>query len=457
MSLFFLTHVEPYHPLKGKEARFFVREQDLEKKVSRSHVVIQETPHYFLTTNLFPEDVSPFLMQLLNDEEIRNSSLHFELKEYNRNRQFIRAEGSKEEQRILPPPFRCRGTEGEKQDPCGLNSPSKLLQWFYPPGMCLNSLKDIPLPLETAAYRKKYGYIGLEQLLTNNYAVLDIETEGWEQGKDSIFMVVYVSPQRKIILHNFNFPELSEQEQDGFSLIQFGTQLELGEKLPALLHEEDPLWLFGHNIMKFDQIKLRDITKAYAPAVNRYHPIYKSVQGLGRVLTKGRFTLDSYLYHSNHRNYHADNKLETVSEDFEKSINYKEQAELVIAARAGDTGAFQRLVGYCIGDGLATEKKGLELQGITAQKAYYFRTSPDRICAASRSTLSRSYWRRRHFLVKDTFEDSWKGWYQQEESFSLDQLKLKFIEKKFQRGFFPKAQIVYLTPFIAAATGLGKR
>jgi hypothetical protein len=461
MSSFFITHVEPLHTQKGKEVLFFVREQDLGQKISRSHVVVKEVPHYFLTTNLFSEDVSSVLMQLLNDEEIRKSGLHFELNEYNHSRQFIQAEGSKEEQRILPPPFRCLGTEGEKQDPCGLNSPSKLLQWFYPPGMRLNSLEEIPLPLETAAYRKKYGYIGLEQLLTNNYAVLDIETEGWEQGKDSIFMVVYVSPQRKLIMHNFNFPklELSEQsrEQERFSLIRFDTQPELGEKLTALLHEEDPLWLFGHNIMKFDQIKLRDITKAYAPAVNRHHPIYKSVQGLGRVLTKGRFTLDSYLYHSNHRNYHADNKLEIVSEEFEKSINYKEQAELVLAARGGDTRAFQRLVSYCIGDGLATEKKGLELQGITAQKAYYFRTSPDRVCAASRSTLSRSYWRRRHFLVKGTFEDSWKGWYQQEESFSLDPLKLKFIEKKSQRGFFSDTQIVYLTPFIAAATGLKKR
>ena len=66
--MFFLTHVEPLHPLKGKEALFFVREQDLEQKISRSHVITKEIPHYFLTTNLFPEDVSPFLIQLLDVE-----------------------------------------------------------------------------------------------------------------------------------------------------------------------------------------------------------------------------------------------------------------------------------------------------------------------------------------------------------------------------------------------------
>ena len=87
-------------------------------------------------------------------------------------------------------------------------------------------------------------------------------------------------------------------------------------------HSKD-FMIYGHNIMGFDQIKLREITKAYHPATNETHPITKASMGLGKVISRGRFTLDTYRYMFNYRNIFSTNKLESLV-DLDKSINYED-------------------------------------------------------------------------------------------------------------------------------------
>ena len=445
MPQFFITQVEPLNLLRGQEVLFFIREQDLGQKVSRTHCQIKEIPHYFFTPYLPNEEIDQIQTDILRDPAYEK--LNLSRRDYTLAKSFLQIGGSKELGAALPSPFLCKNRSNRWQDPCSLNSPTRQLRWFYPPMMLVDSLDNIPLPKEI----EKRRFISLEQIITDDYAVLDIELEGWEKGQDQIFMVVYISPKRKIIFHDFKF-ELNEHHR--FELISFQTPQELGNLVSLQFKEDDPLWIYGHNIMNFDQIKLRDLTKTYFPAVNQHYPVTKTVQGLGRVITKGRWTIDSYKYHFNYRNVLANNTLETVSEDLEKSINYQEQAKLVRLARNGDLGAFLALVDYCIEDGLATQKKGEELKPIVAKKSKYLRTYPDNICSTAKSTISREYWHRRYFIIKGVYEDCWKRQPKVEPSFSIDEFKKKFLTGYFKRGFFEQAHLIYLTPFLAGARNM---
>ncbi len=468
MSLFFLTHVEPVHPLKGREALFFIREHDPKRGILQSHCVVKEVPHFFYTKNMVEPVALQLLAQLKTDQNLSNLQLwqnnYTTDPSLRKHRKvFLIAAGSKEDKVKLPSPFLCDGPE-KWQDAFKQNSPSKLLRWFYPPGMIMDFSKnipcpeDIPHPLQCRHYREQHGYASLDALVREDYAILDVELEGWERGEDSIFMAVYVSPSHRLILHNFNFPET---EQEHFGLVHYDTQQELGELITELINKDDPLWLYGHNIMNFDQIKLRELTrKAYLPAVNLHYPVTKSVQGLGRVITKGRWTLDSYKYSQVYRNIFANNTLETISDDFEKSIDYEQQARLVKEAKAGSRLAFEQLVHYCIGDGLATERTGEELKEFVAEKVLYYRTHPDAVCSSSKATISKGYWNRRHFVIKGNMEDEFhdrrrettlRKQGEQPKGYSLDEAKQKYLDKEFQRGFFPEGHIIYFTPFLAGA------
>lgn len=471
MSLFFLTHVESVHPLKGKGALFFIREHDPEQGIFQSHCLVKEVPHFFYTRNMPEPKALGLLAQLKADANLSN--LQFWQNYYTNSapsgkhrKFFLTASGSKEDKVKLPSPFLCDGPE-KWQDPFKQNSPSKLLRWFYPPGMVLNFSgnapcpEDIPNPLLCRHHREKYGYVSLDALVREDYVVLDLELEGWEKGEDSIFMVVYASPSRRLVLHNFDF---SETEQEYFDLIHYDTQQELGQLITGLITQDDPLWLYGHNIMNFDQIKLRELTeRTYRPAVNSHYPVTKSVQGLGRVITKGRWTLDSYKYSQVYRNIFANNTLETISDDFEKSIDYEQQARLVKEAKTGSKLAFERLVHYCIEDGLATERTGEGLKEFVAKKVLYYHAHPDAACSSSKATISKGYWNRRHFVIKGNMEDEYherrremglRKQGKQPKGYSLDEVKQKFLEKGFNCGFFPEGHVIYFTPFLAGAKWL---
>lgn len=464
--------MEPVHPLKGKEALFFIREHAPEQGIFQSHCVVKEVPHFFYTRNLKEPEALQLLSQLKADQNLSN--LLMWQNNYTtdplpgRHRKVsLTAAGSKEDKVKLPSPFLCDGTGGKWQDAFKQNSPSKLLRWFYPPGMVLKFLHDIPCPediphpLECSHHRELHGHASLDALVREDYVVLDLELEGWEKGEDSIFMVVYASPSRRLILHNFDFPET---EQEYFDLVYYDTQPELGKLVTQLINQDDPLWVYGHNIMNFDQIKLRELTgRAYRPAVNSHYPVTKSVQGLGRVITKGRWTLDSYKYSQVYRNILANNTLETISDDFEKSIDYEQQARLVKEAKAGSRAAFEQLVHYCIEDGLATERLGEELKEFVARKVVYFRAHPDAACSSSKATISKGYWNRRHFVIKGNMESEFhdrrreadirkRG--KQPKGYSVDEVKQKYLEKEFQRGFFPEGHVIYFTPFLAGAKWL---
>ena len=443
MSEYFITHVEPKNLLKGREALFFLREIK-EDGSRKSHLVELEIPHHIHTPYLSNKEVIDLSTEMEKEKEFDH--LRLIRKTYSRSKGFLIAEGSKEDKLILPEQFICKKKSNEFRDPLDLNSPSRLLRWWYPPMMKVTSPNAIP---DNPLHLGKRKFVSIEDIVNDSYAVIDIEVENWQIGKDHIFMVVYASPSQRIIYHDLPFPYF---KHNNFKLVQFNSQKDLGQKLSETLHQDDPLWIYGHNIMNFDQMRIRDLTKAYNPSSNKHYPITKASQGLGRVLTKGRWTLDTYTYNFHHRNIRADNKLETVS-DIKKSIDYQMQAELVVKARNGDHSAFRMLVEYCIEDGLYSEVEGQKLKQLITEKALHFRCSPDRICATSKLIVADEAWQRRYYMIKGNFRDSWKR-ERREELFSLDKFKLDLLNDGYKKGFFPKTNVLYLTPFLAGCKDL---
>lgn len=452
MSPFFLTHVEPLHPQKGKEVLFFLRKISSGGDKATSHVVIKEIPHYFYTGVLSRDEAEGLFQELQQklqeqqQEKPEFNHLTLELKHYNLNRAFFRASGSKEDKRFLPPPFLCNYAPTAARDPLGLNSPTKLLNWFYPPGMLIASPEEIPLPEEINDRNKERKYVSLEHLINDSQAILDIEVEDWEFGRDHIFMAVYASPEQKVLFHDLPF---TDPEQEGFQLVSFTSPQDLGDKLTTILHQDDPLWLFGHNIMNYDQIKIRDLTGRYFPAVNAHYPVTKATQGFGRVLTKGRWTLDSYNYARNYQNFHASSSLGTLS-DLKVPLGHFEQARLVKEARKGSKRAFEELAHYCIGDEYASEEMGQRFKSLAAVKTLHFGLSPDIICSTSKRRIAYEHWNKRHFFTKDLFADTWKRW-REESSFSLEKLAEPCLFHPTQQGFYEGVQAIYLTPFVGGA------
>ena len=440
--VFFLTHVEPLHPLYGQDVLFFIREQS--KAGNKSHLVVKPIPHYFFTPTMSPEEA--YYIRELLDHDRSLEHLIITQHHYSQNKHFLRAEGSKEDRHLLTEPFLCKGALGNN-DPVGLNSPSRLLRWLYPPFLLLKTAtpEAIPEPEDMLKNRNNRNYASPEQVLSDSYAVLDIEVRDWQTGQDKIFMMVYLCPAKnqRIIYHDF---EYGEAEYKGIQLQSFSSQEDLGKLLTQRVQDDDPLWEMGHNLMNYDRLQLRNITGEYFPATNKHYPITKSAQGLGRVLSKGRFTVDTYTYAFNYQGIFADNKLSTHAR-FDKSASYAELDRLEKEARAGDRKSLEQLLDYTFEDGLRTEQLGLQLRERVARKARHFRRDPDSVCSTGKVTLANESWQRTFLMHKGCYQDSWRQ-QREEDTFSVEAFKEEFLGRGFTRGFLDDVHILYLTPFI---------
>ncbi|MBT3814247.1 hypothetical protein HOE37_01570 [Candidatus Woesearchaeota archaeon] len=454
LSQFFITHVEPLHLQKGKEALFYVREQDLSTGRGKSHIRIKEVPHYFFTRNMPNDQLAGHILKFGQQPDLEH--LVMEQHRISSNWSFLRTEGCKEDRKVLPHPFVCRKDSKDKRDPSGNSSPSKLLRWLYPPMMLIPSPDEIPLPLEIMGFDFNYQFAGLEHVINDLMAIADIEVRDWQIGKDSIFQMVYISPLSQIIFHDLPF---NDREQEGFRLIRYPTQKELGQLTTQLIAQEDPVCLAGHNLMNYDQLQLRNITQAYFPATNEYHPVTKSAQGFGRVLTKGRFTIDTYGYFFNWLNLYVNNKIETIQE-FSKSIGYDEQAALLRRAEQGDKEAFRKLTHYCIEDGKITWDLLQKVKETVFDKSLALRTSPDKISSSGRNSLGREDWKRKYFLFHGNYEEGWRRRAKRaKKGFSVEKVKNRYLPitkfpelVDFHQGMFENAHIVYFTPFVSACS-----
>lgn len=439
MQKYFITHVEPFHPQKGKGALFVVREQDKEKGIYRSHNVFKEIPHVFVSRGDDDINIKRTIKEL--EENFKFHKIKFTQEYIKLGRSFIQAIGSKEDRLILPEIFICKRSSKDRRDMLGWNSPSRMLRWQYPPLMVV----DFPLAIPLRDEIKSREYASIEDLVNEKFATIDIEVEDWEIGEDKIFMIVYHSSYSSQVLHNLPF---EDEFHDDFKLVKVDSQREFGSKLTKIILKEDPLWIEGHNIMKYDNIKIRELTKAYFPSTNEYKPITKASQGLARVITKGRFTMDTFPYLFNHLSIFQNCKLETLGE-YKKTINYEEQAELVQKAKSGDKDAFHVLLRYAIDDVITTHRLAQEYKENLLLQARLFKRDIDSNCTTSKLNVAEEHWDRKYFLIKKRFPYKRKN-----DKTNPEELKLRHLNKSNREGFFENVHIIYLTPFVRAFSPL---
>ncbi len=465
MQSWYITSIRPTHPQTGDQTIITLREYDHTHQRGELYTLLANIPHRFFTTPQKEETINSTIetTEKIIRQILTNSSLHLQKKYYHQS-YILTIDGPKEAKHLLPPPF---VTNHKPYHHRHLEySPSTYLRYLYP---LLTTVND-PSTIQNQIQNPPNKYIqhpkpALETLLNDTHVTLDIELEGWQDGKDQIFMVIYLSPTHKLLLHNlpFNIPHTSEPNLQHISLVRFKTQPELGELITELIRTDDPLWIFGHNIMSFDQIKIRNITKSYFPGSQGRKPVIKSVQGLGKTITQGRFTIDTYKYAKNHLSLFKNAKLETMT-GFEKSIDYNIQEQLLHEAKKGNIQTFETLANYCIYDGIHAQSLALQLQRRIAHMSLLFGRDPDTICATSLPTIVNDHYERRHFYVK--------GYPSQK---NLPPLKRNIPAKeyvhnlliqipnqaadksknpqklKFQPGFHPQSSIFTLTPFVSAA------
>ena len=448
VKIYFLVHAEPVHPLKGREVLFVVREQNKEKGIYRSHNVIKEIPHIILTRPLQHDAIDKLLLELGNNYEYKEKKIEFEKVPYSRDKSFIRAFCSKEDRKILPEYFICKDEE-QKGDSLGLNSPSRLLRWLYPPFAKIASLDAIP-DIEQALKHPFTEFASLEEIIKDKKAGIDIELENWEEDAtepQKIFMTILYSPERKVIVHDLPFDDKNFGEVE---LIRAENQEDLVRKF---CEQEIALDLFlrvGHNNMAFDDLKLRDLPAkvTYFPSTVKHYPVTKAAtKNLKKVLVKGRHTMDTYNYLFNNLRIKKNERLETHA-GFKKSVTYEEQAGLVKLARKGSREAFESLLEYSIADGEASYSLYNNWIQNAVLKALVFKRDVNTVCATSKNSIAEEYWKKRHFISRGCFEDQWKTHYKREDSFHLDDFKNGYLLSGFREGLMQEVHVVYFTPFI---------
>ncbi len=397
----YITNIRPTHPIKGDQTIITIREFNPKTMIGATYHLLANIPHRFFTSPI--SDIEATKLKTSLQEFLKGTPYTTNEIPYYPNR-ILTLDTAKDTKTLLDAPFVTKNPSYHTrhlQYP-----PSTYLRYLYPPCTTIENPSHLPPTIITPPQYNLHPPI--ESIINDTHVTLDIELDGWKQGKDQIFMAIYLSQNHHILLHNlpFNQTQLRTIQQankspdlENITLLRYRTQQDLGEILTELIHTDDPLWIFGHNIMSFDQIKIRNITKTYTPGTQGKRPLIKSVQGLGKVITQGRFTLDTHKFAKNHRSLFQNTKLETLV-GFEKTIDYDEQEILLAQAKAGNQQVFETLATYCIMDGIHAQNLALEIRPIVANLAHFFGRDPDTISATSHPTIVNDFLERQHFYTK---------------------------------------------------------
>ena len=92
MSKYFITHVEPVHPLKGTEVLFTVREHDEENKTYQTHNIIKNIPPHFFTKNLSKNELDQLLQELEQNSDIQQikDEINIDVRQFNQNNYLLK-------------------------------------------------------------------------------------------------------------------------------------------------------------------------------------------------------------------------------------------------------------------------------------------------------------------------------------------------------------------------------
>ncbi len=175
------------------------------------------------------------------------------------------------------------------------------------------------------------------------------------------------------------------------------------QKLNELNHFYDPLIVFGHNIGAYDTLKLRGMSKNFAPGKDNSRPAIKAQSGIyKRVQQKGLIVIDSAPFSQNYLPQTADNKLVTVASQLlgikaEKGISYDELTKLTIEAKLGNRESAREIAEYAVNDCALHYALGEKILEPVLRISFLFGQNPDTICVASKKNTADDLWREKRF------------------------------------------------------------
>jgi len=496
----YIVYTEPADLCSGNEVKFFIREFDTETKKGISKDFVKNLDLIIPTFEMPNEDADKLLEECMSNFP----GIEFKDKYYSQNKKVLWAyipnkkliSGRKKEERIkLPSKFLVK------------TSHSQQIRFYYPQHTLVDIVNgELKLP-----EKQEKTIVDLDAVLEDKKCALDIETIDYlddrrreelekqyklykkelrglkkkdlrkknaskikdieykikpikeELDKERISNVVLNFGDKKYIITTFVPPF---KEFKGYKIISVRKDSKeeidpkkstdkIKEIVSKLINNEDPLILYGYNI-EFDQSKLRDLGEEdnYCPGVDETEPVYKSVQGIKDMKTKGRFTIDNYGYLFFYFNLYENNKLETHARmsgiNFTKSLPYE---ILAYKTKNGEKGSIDDMIEcltYVAEDGETTYALGEKNLKKIMLKSRFVRRDTSTICTTSGKNIMKEYWKKRFFLRMNTLRDRYEHYYKKD-NFIIENYKdelLDLNEKKRKTGLFENISVIYPLLFV---------
>lgn len=445
MTIAYIIYTEPINYYSGNEVRFFIREFDVETKKGKSSIFTKNIDYIIPSFELFSNEAD-----VLFDNCTKNfPQIEFKKKYFSANKKVLWAyikdkkwlnARKKEERIVLPNKFLVKKSSHSQQ-----------LRFYYPPFTMVNIINgNLELPT-----KQEKSSVDLEFILEDKKCAIDIETVDYNTPTERITNAVLNFGNKKYIITTFKPPFNKFRD---YQIISVGnvelnkTTDEIKKTVTNIIQEEDPLILYGFNI-EFDQNKLRELgEEKYLPGVGKTKPIYKSVQGLKNMITKGRFTIDLYSYLFFYFNIYENNKLETHSRmkgiNFTKSLSYELLAYKTKKGEQGSIDDMIEVLTYAAEDGDATYELGEKNCKKIILKSKFVKREPSVICTTSGKNIMKEYWKKKYFLKMNTLRDRYEHY--KKRDFSIEEYKDKLLNLTKKDGFFKNVAVVYPLLFIKA-------
>jgi len=449
MQTGYIVYTEPSHKRSGCAVNFFVREIFQDTPFGKSHVFRHDMPLIIPTFELKQEEALELVKFLREKEEF--NGIDFKTHAHDDSRVVVWAYIPDKSilygksPVVLPKPFLPRDRV----------SPSQQARFFYPPyTMVRIENEQVVLPAKTEKWP-----VSLETIVADKKCALDIEVVDWDTPRERITNAVLNfgigQGQRGYIVTTFS-PDFNQFR--GYEIISVGN-LPLEDRTDAIkkhvariIQREDPVILYGFNI-KFDQSRLRDLGRGeYLPGVGDTRPVFKSVKGIGNMITKGRFTIDLLPYLISYLDVFEDNRLETHARaagfPFSKSESYESLAMRTKEGEQGSKECMERVLGYVVEDGNITFDFGENHVRKILGKSQFCGRDTSVVCTSSGRGVMGEYWQREYFLTKNTARDRYVPVKYRPNKFDIWKYQSDLLELDEQDGLFRDVSIVFPKLFI---------
>lgn len=300
-------------------------------------------------------------------------------------------------------------------------------------------------------------------LLAEKAAALDIEQRGGtiKGGKidgGEIFMASYVTDSIGYVFMIDGMPtEEITVEGRTARIVRCPSESALIEALALKIRSDDPLWIFGSNLVGYDFPKLRERGK-FCAGVDGSAPKIEAKGGFfDRFVISGRCVIDSapfaliWLWLLN-------NRLETVASyllerEIKKALS-PEEIEQLAQQRTPD--ALRTLAEYNFRDAILSLEVGRRILRSVITISNLFSVSPSAVCTTGKKNLAAKAMAKRYFQKFKTLER--RKFDREYEQFDIAEVRGELLEEylsyadvgfKIKKGIYD-VDIIYLTPLTSA-------